>query len=93
MDTHIAQVQSLLREMHLNQKGFIDTIVSAQPRISSRLAKIEDTLAADAAVRKTNNRVAGDAIRALESQVGGTVIVIRGWARSLTTDCRPSGQD
>jgi hypothetical protein len=54
-DTRLARLETFVREMHIQQKGFLDTIVSSQPRIAVRLARIEDSLAADAAKKNSAN--------------------------------------
>lgn len=56
MDARLARSETLLREMHIRQKGFLDTIVAAQPDISARLGKIEKTLA-DGAKERTSATV------------------------------------
>ena len=52
VDARLARLETLVREMHINQRGFLDTIVNAQPNISSRLNGIAAALAVQAKEHK-----------------------------------------
>lgn len=62
-DARLARLETLVREMHIQQKGFLATIVANQPSITGRLAGIEDALAKTGAGSAGSSKVGSSGVR------------------------------